>query len=181
MAARWLDGYRHCDRLLEVPELLRCARELATPGFDRIETIDEPLVEPAAALREQLGVPGLPLRTARLCRDKVAMKEFLRANAIPCAQSTSVADLAGSVAFAEREGSYVNHAGRPQSFSWAVRPPVGVWAEGSVYWRLLGIPGMYNARAIMQEIAGAIEYFAAAAEPVPPPGVDLTVHKPATV
>ena len=103
-ARHLLDGYRHCDRLLEVPELLRCARELATPGFDRIETIDEPLVEPAAALREQLGVPGLPLRTARLCRDKVAMKEFLRANAIPCAQSTSVADLAGAVAFAEREG-----------------------------------------------------------------------------
>ncbi len=99
-----LDGYRACDRLLEEQALLRCARELATPSFDRIETIDEPLVEPAAALREQLGVPGLPLRTARLCRDKVAMKEFLRANAIPCAQSAAVGSAAEALAFAEREG-----------------------------------------------------------------------------
>jgi biotin carboxylase len=99
-----LDGYRACDRLLEAPALLRLARELATPSFDRIETIDEPLVEPAAALREQLGVPGLPLRTARLCRDKVAMKEFLRANAIPCAQSAAVGSAAEALAFAEREG-----------------------------------------------------------------------------
>jgi NADH-quinone oxidoreductase subunit G len=28
--------------------------------------------------------------------------------------------------FAERDGSYVNHAGRLQTVSWAVRPPVGV-------------------------------------------------------
>ena len=89
-ARHLLDGYRHCGLMLDVPALQRSARELANPGFDAIETIDEPLVEPAAALREQLGVPGLPLRTAKLCRDKVAMKEFLRKNAIPCAHSASV-------------------------------------------------------------------------------------------
>jgi biotin carboxylase len=99
-----LDDYRPCDRMLEVPHLLRCARELGKPSFDRIETIDEPLVEPAAALREQLGVAGLPLRTARLCRDKVAMKEFLREHRIPCAQSGSVGSAAEAQAFAERWG-----------------------------------------------------------------------------
>ena len=103
-ARHLLDGYRHCDRMLEAPILLRCARELTTPGFDRIETIDEPLVEAAAALRESLGVPGLALRTARLCRDKVAMKSFLREHRIPCAQSTSVESAADALAFVEREG-----------------------------------------------------------------------------
>ena len=68
-----LAGYRATDKLLDAGELLRVARELGQPAFDRIETIDEPLVEPAAALREALAVPGLPLRTAKLCRDKVAM------------------------------------------------------------------------------------------------------------
>lgn len=99
-----LADYRSCPRMLDSQELLRTARELARPEFDRIETIDEPLVEPAAALREQLGVPGLPLRTAQLCRDKVAMKEFLREHRIPCAQSAAVASTAEAHAFAEREG-----------------------------------------------------------------------------
>ncbi len=103
-ARHLLDGYRGCDRLLEVDALQRAANELATPAFDRIETIDEPLVEPAAVLRERCGVPGLTLRTATLCRDKVAMKEFLRANQIPCAQSAAVSSAAEALAFAERCG-----------------------------------------------------------------------------
>ncbi|MBL8753251.1 MAG: ATP-grasp domain-containing protein [Planctomycetes bacterium] len=103
-ARHLLDGYRHCDRMLDGAAVQKCAQELATPGFDRIETIDEPLVEPAAALREHFGVPGLSLRTAKLCRDKVAMKEFLRANSIACAQSAAVASVADAKAFVEREG-----------------------------------------------------------------------------
>ena len=99
-----LDGYRHCDRMLDVDALLTKAKELAAPAFDRIETIDEPLVEPAAALRERLGVPGLPLRTAKLCRDKVAMKAFLRQHEIPCAMSGAVTSAADAHAFAERWG-----------------------------------------------------------------------------
>ena len=58
-------------------QLSAAAKDLATPEFDRIETIDEPLVDPAAALREHFDVPGLSLKTTKLCRDKVAMKEGL--------------------------------------------------------------------------------------------------------
>ncbi len=101
---RLVDGYRACDRLLDSEVVFQAAQELATPSFDRIETIDEPLVEPAAALRERFGVPGLPLQTARLCRDKVAMKEFLRQHAIPCAHSTAVATPQDALDFAERWG-----------------------------------------------------------------------------
>ncbi len=99
-----LDGYRTCDRLLDLEPMARLAQELGTPSFDRIETIDEPLVESAAALRERLGVPGLPLRTAQLCRDKVQMKAFLREHEIPCAQSAAITSKAAALAFAEREG-----------------------------------------------------------------------------
>ncbi|RIK81329.1 MAG: ferredoxin [Planctomycetota bacterium] len=86
-------------------------------------------------------------------------------------------------AFAEREGSYVNHANHVQSFTWAVRPPVGVWTEGQLLWRLLNRPGLYKARPVMQEIATTIDYFAAAAEEVPPTGVKLIAKKqiPASV
>lgn len=76
-------------------------------------------------------------------------------------------------AFAERSGSYVNHAQRLQSFSWAIRPPAGVMVEGQLYWRLLGEAGMYNARRVLDEVAREIIDFAAATEPVAPEGIDL--------
>ncbi|QDV09547.1 argininosuccinate lyase [Planctomycetes bacterium Poly30] len=100
-----LDAYRSCRNVLDADELLMHARALAADEpFSQIETIDEPLVEAAAALREALGVPGLSTATARLCRDKVAMKEFLRARGVPCAASTGVHSMAELVEFAAVEG-----------------------------------------------------------------------------
>jgi NADH-quinone oxidoreductase subunit G len=79
-------------------------------------------------------------------------------------------------AFAEREGSYVNRADRLQSVPWAIRPPIGVRTEGSLYWELLGRAGMYNARAVLDEIARKIIYFSAAMGSIPEVGVDLKVN-----
>jgi biotin carboxylase len=103
-ARHLLDGYRACPQVLDAAAMQRAAQELATPAFDRIETIDEPLVEPAAVLRSHFGVPGLTAATARLCRDKVAMKEFLREHRIPCAQSMAATSAKDALAFAERCG-----------------------------------------------------------------------------
>jgi biotin carboxylase len=102
-AAKLIDGYRGCDRMMDGEAVYRAAHELGS-SFDRIETIDEPLVEAAAQLRGRFGVPGLSVETAKLCRDKVAMKEFLRKHDIPCAQSTAVANAPDALAFAERCG-----------------------------------------------------------------------------
>lgn len=100
-----LAGYRSCDRLLDAEPLLACARELGKQhGIDRVETIDEPLVEPAAQLRARLQLPGLSVETARICRDKVAMKDVLRRAGIPCAQAAAATTAAEVHAFAEREG-----------------------------------------------------------------------------
>jgi NADH-quinone oxidoreductase subunit G len=76
-------------------------------------------------------------------------------------------------AYAERDGSYVNRADRLQSASWAIRPPAGVRTDGSVLWELLGRKGLYNSRAVLDEIAREILYFSAAAGPMPETGVDL--------
>ncbi len=81
-----------------------------------------------------------------------------------------------AAAFAEREGSYVNHADRLQTAKWAIRPIAGVRVEGGVYWQLLGEAGMFKARRVLDEIAGEIGYFAAAAGEIPPVGVDLKVN-----
>ena len=99
-----LDAYRTVANPFDEATLLAAAREMATPAFDRIETIDEPLVETAAILRERLGVPGLSVETARLCRDKVRMKAFLREKGVACAESAAVRSVADAHAFAERAG-----------------------------------------------------------------------------
>jgi NADH-quinone oxidoreductase subunit G len=79
-------------------------------------------------------------------------------------------------AYAERDGSYVNRADRLQSAAWAIRPPMGVRTEGSVYWELLGCKGLYNARAVLDEVARELLYFSAAAGAVPETGIDLKVN-----
>jgi NADH-quinone oxidoreductase subunit G len=79
-------------------------------------------------------------------------------------------------AFAEREGCYVNFADRIQAVGRAIRPPSGVRSEGSLYWDLLGRPGLYDARAVLDEISREILYFAAAAGPLPAVGIDLKVN-----
>jgi len=80
-------------------------------------------------------------------------------------------------AFAEREGSYVNHADRLQSFAWAIRPPSGVQTEGRLYWQLSGKAGLYSARRVLDEVARQIGYFALATEPIPPIGIDLKLNR----
>ncbi|MDP6468708.1 MAG: 2Fe-2S iron-sulfur cluster-binding protein [Pirellulaceae bacterium] len=83
--------------------------------------------------------------------------------------------------FAEREGSYVNHADRLQSFRWAVRPPAGVMVEGQLYWRLLERIGLYNAREVLADMSRELVYFSAAAPDVSEHGVDLKVNQLAAV
>jgi NADH-quinone oxidoreductase subunit G len=81
-----------------------------------------------------------------------------------------------AAACAERDGSYVNRADRLQTAEWAVRPPSGVRSEGSLYWELLRLPGLYNARAALDEAARDILYFSAAVGAVPETGIDLKVN-----
>ena len=60
-----------------------------------------------------------------------------------------------------------------QSFDWAIRPPAGVLSDGQVFWRLLQREGMFDSRAVLDEIARTIITFAPAAGPVPDVGIDL--------
>jgi NADH-quinone oxidoreductase subunit G len=82
-----------------------------------------------------------------------------------------------AAAFAERDGSYVNHADRLQSFEWAVRAPAGVKVEGHLYWQLAGRTGLFRSRAVLDDVARAIGYFSAATGAIPDVGLDLKVNQ----
>ena len=79
--------------------------------------------------------------------------------------------------FAEREGSYVNFQDRLQSSKFAVRPPVGAWVEGQLYWRLLERPGLYQSRKVLTEVAAEVPALSLALGGVPPTGLDLRANK----
>lgn len=102
---------RHLDAWIEVrspfdgDEVARAVKQAARGrAVDRLEAVDERLVEPAAAARQRLGLPGLSVESARLCRDKPAMKEALRRAGLPCAESAAVASTGELAAFGERVG-----------------------------------------------------------------------------
>lgn len=102
---RLLDGYVPLKSLFHTDSVVAAARSVSRARpVDRVETIDEPLVVPAAEVREALGVAGLSRRVAVLCRDKAEMKAHLRAAGIPCAQSAAASSDAEVRAFAERAG-----------------------------------------------------------------------------
>lgn len=77
------------------------------------------------------------------------------------------------VTFAEKEGTYVNHAGLIQSTDWGVRPAEGAHADGQVFCDLLGRKGLYQSAGVLAELAGAIGFFSRAAQGIPEAGLDL--------
>lgn len=99
---RYLDAWVRVPSVLDAGAVTRAVAKI--PGVDQIETGDENLVTVAAQVRESLGIPGLSLRSATLCRDKPAMKEALRQAGVPTAASAPVASLSELESFAEREG-----------------------------------------------------------------------------
>ncbi len=102
---RHLDAWEPVRNPFDPRDVAQAVRRLGRiSAVDRLETVEERLIESAAAAREELALPGLALRSARLCRDKPAMKEALRAAKIPCAESAAVAALGELRAFADRIG-----------------------------------------------------------------------------
>jgi NADH-quinone oxidoreductase subunit G len=62
--------------------------------------------------------------------------------------------------FAEKDGTFVNHAGLAQAVRWAIRPPQDLYTDGRVFLNLLERPGLVNADSLRAEIAREIPYFA---------------------
>ena len=101
----FLDGYVQVKSLLQAEPVKEAVGKVhAAHAVDQVETADEALVLVAAEARERVGIPGLSAHTARLCRDKPAMKQALREAGIPCAAFIGSSSLDELRQFAEREG-----------------------------------------------------------------------------
>jgi NADH-quinone oxidoreductase subunit G len=62
--------------------------------------------------------------------------------------------------FAEKDGTFVNHANLAQAIHWAVRPAHRSRTDGQIFLDLLGRHGLLSAAAIRKELAAEVPFFA---------------------
>jgi NADH-quinone oxidoreductase subunit G len=79
----------------------------------------------------------------------------------PSAISERADFLLSGGSFAERDGSFVNHAAVAQEINRAIRSPDGARPDGRILWDLTGRRGLFSAATIRKEMAEKIPAFAA--------------------
>jgi NADH-quinone oxidoreductase subunit G len=62
--------------------------------------------------------------------------------------------------FAEKEGTFVNHAGLAQAIHWGVNPPGECRTDGQIFLDLLERRGLLHAPALRRELAAEVPFFA---------------------
>jgi hypothetical protein len=116
-----LYGYERVGSVTDEQQLLDAVRRVqAREWVDRLEATVEAHVLTTARVREAATIPGLSSETAYLCRDKPAMKEFLRERGVPCAASQGITGIDEALAFAREVG-----------FPIVVKPRAGAGASGT--------------------------------------------------
>ncbi|HRC86227.1 MAG TPA: ATP-grasp domain-containing protein, partial [Thermoanaerobaculia bacterium] len=100
-----LSDFEQVRSVVHEESMIQAVRNLQRRSWvDRLEATVEAHVMAAAHVREACGIPGTSVATTFLCRDKPAMKEFLRQHGVPCAASTGADNLATGLEFAARIG-----------------------------------------------------------------------------
>lgn len=100
-ARRHLAAYFQVSSFSHEDELVELARSLAARvGFDFVESLWEPLMVPAARIREELGIPGMSVQQTVPFRDKEAMKLVLDRAGVRTPwhrRATNVAEVRGAL------------------------------------------------------------------------------------
>jgi NADH-quinone oxidoreductase subunit G len=80
--------------------------------------------------------------------------------------------------FAEKDGTFVNHAGLAQAIRWGVNPPGECRTDGHIFLDLLARPGLPHAPTLRRELAAEVPFFAALAGDLGEYGIRLgAVHQ----
>jgi NADH-quinone oxidoreductase subunit G len=62
--------------------------------------------------------------------------------------------------FAEKDGTFVNHAGLAQALHWAATPTAECRTDGAIFLDLLERPGLVHVPTLRRELAAEVPYFA---------------------
>lgn len=66
--------------------------------------------------------------------------------------------------FAEKDGTFVNHAGLAQKLNWAIRSPESARPDGRILMEVSGRTGLFHAETLRREIGSTIAYFSTLAD-----------------
>jgi len=92
-------GSKHID------DIVAAARDWhAAEHFDGVLSFSESAVITVAAVAEALGLPGVGVETARICRNKLLMRQAHERGGVPIPRFRLVPDLAAALAAAEEFG-----------------------------------------------------------------------------
>ena len=80
---------------------------------------------------------------------------------LPSAASGRASFLLSGGSFAERDGTFVNHAGLAQEIHKSIRSPDGARPDNRILWDLTGRTGLYNGAALRMDMAKRIPELAA--------------------
>jgi NADH-quinone oxidoreductase subunit G len=92
---------------------------------------------------------------------------------LPSPVSSRAKYLLPAAAFAEKDGTFVNHAGLAQAIRWAVTPTGECRTDGQVFLDLLERRGLLHAPTLRKELAQEVPFFAALAGDLGEHGVFL--------
>jgi NADH-quinone oxidoreductase subunit G len=79
---------------------------------------------------------------------------------LPSPASAAAHHVLPGAAFAEKDGTFVNHAGLAQALHWAVTPTGECRTDGQVFLDLLGRRGLAHVPTLRKELAAEVPYFA---------------------
>ncbi len=102
----WLTGYEQVGSTADTGAVTDAVRRIQRrgPWVDKLECTIEALMYTAAETRRNTNIPGLSIPQTTLCRDKLKMKQFLRARGVPCARIAEVATVHELVGFVREVG-----------------------------------------------------------------------------
>lgn len=72
-----------------------------------------------------------------------------------------------AASFAEKEGTFVNHAGLAQLIHKSIKPPEEAWQDGRILQELMQRPGLFHVKTARRELGQSVPFFAPLAEREP--------------
>jgi NADH-quinone oxidoreductase subunit G len=133
-------------------------------GFDQVA--DDAAAGQVQAVYLAAGYPPRPggwIRPEQAEKfDKVGLIVVQDLLASPISERAHIVLPAG--AWAEKDGTFVNHAGLAQAIRWAVTPTLDVRGDGQTFLDLLERRGLVHAPTLRAELAREVPYFGALAE-----------------
>jgi NADH-quinone oxidoreductase subunit G len=165
-----------CPNRRGVEEVLRHFQGDVVPFDEIVRSAESGQVQAVYLTAGYPPRPGGWVSEAQVASLKKAPLVILQ-DLLPSPLSASAKYLLPAGAWAEKDGTFVNHAGLAQAIHWAVTPTGECRSDGQVFLDLMERRGLAHVPSLRKELAGEVPFFAAlAAGDLGDYGISLTAR-----